>query len=71
MTNFIRANNTGKKFTIKSPKMFLNDEEKDVLLSPIHSYLWGPHNKTGTILFDIDDFDAENTEKINLKKVIK
>ena len=56
---------TGKNFNIKSPKMFLNDEEKDVFLSPIHSYLWGPHNKTGTVLFDIDDFDAENTEQIN------
>ena len=39
------------------------DIEKEVILSPVHSYKWGPHNKTGTVLFDIDDFDAENTEK--------
>ena len=62
--------NTGKNFTIKSPKMFLNEEEKDVKLSPIHSYFWGPQNKTGTILFDIDAFDAKNTEKINFVNYI-
>jgi len=44
--------------------MSKTDTETEVTLSPIHSYIWGPHNKAGTVLFDIDKFDAENTEII-------
>ena len=62
--------NTGKNFTVNSPKMYKTDIEKEVILSPVHSYKWGPHNKTGTVLFDIDDFDAENTKQINLVNYI-
>ena len=57
--------NTGKNFTVISPKMSKTDTETEVTLSPIHSYIWGPHNKAGTVLFDIDKFDAENTERIS------
>lgn len=51
---------TGRSFKIKAPKMNSDDdEEKEKIISPVHSYKWGPLGENGTVLHDIFEFDYE------------
>ena len=57
-------NGNYKHITINSPKMSLIDEEITKNITPFFSYLWGPYNKSDTILDKINQ-DKGISERIH------